>query len=90
MPADPSVSDTLAWIEYRKGLYSSAAQQLRDLVRQSPSNAVYQYHLGMALLKTGDPAEAKASLERALGANLAANYAENARSALAELGRKSL
>jgi len=90
MPTDPNVSDTLAWIEYKKGLYSVAAQQLRDLVRQTPANALYRYHLGMALVKTGETTEARDSLRRALGSNLAGNYAQDAKATLAQLDRKSI
>jgi len=90
MPADPSVSDTLAWIEYRKGLYSVAARELQDLTRQAPTNGLYQYHLGMTLVKTGETAEASEFLQRALHINPAGPYAENAKTALAELrGGKS-
>ena len=90
LPADPSISDTLAWIEYRKGLYSSAAEELRRLVRQVPAKGVYDYHLGMTLLKVGDVAEAKHYLQRAITANANANYAQNAKAALAQLNTKSL
>ena len=90
LPADPSVSDTLAWIEYRKGLYSSAAQELRSLVRQTPTRGIFHYHLGMTLLKVGEPAEAKQSLQRAISANPSADYAQNAKTALAQLDAKSL
>jgi len=90
MPTDPNVSDTLAWIEYKKGLYSVAAQQLRDLVRQTPANALYRYHLGMALVKTGETTEARDTLRRALGSNLAANYAQDAKATLAQLDGKSI
>jgi Tfp pilus assembly protein PilF len=89
MPTDPSVSDTLAWIQYNKGLYSSAAQELRNLVRQIPANGLYQYHLGMALLKTGDSVEARKSLARALETNPTAEYAHSAKSILAQLSGKS-
>lgn len=89
MPSDPSVSDTLAWIEYRKGLYSVAAQQLQDLTRQAPSNGLYQYHLGMTLLKTGEITEASEFLQRSLNTNPAGTYAQNAKTALAELRGKS-
>ena len=90
MPTDPSVSDTLAWIEYKKGLYSAAAQQLKDLVRQMPANGLYHYHLGMALVKTGKTTEARESLQRALVSNLAANYAQDAKATLAQLDGKTI
>jgi len=87
MPSEPGISDTLAWIQYRKGLYSSASQLLEDVTRQSPQNATYQYHLGLALWKSGKPVEAKASLQRALQLQLAAAPAQEAKTALAELSK---
>jgi tetratricopeptide (TPR) repeat protein len=87
LPADPSVSDTLAWIEYKKGLYGAALQQLQDVTRQRPSNGLYEYHLGMALLKTGNSNQAKASLQRALAEDLSSMYVPSAKAALAGLGK---
>lgn len=89
MPADPSVSDTLAWIEYRKGLYTVAARQLQDLTREKPSNGLYQYHLGMTLIKTGETSQATEFLQRSLNTNPAGAYVQNAKTALAELRGKS-
>lgn len=85
LPTEPSVSDTLAWIQYRKGLYSSAVDLLEDVTRQSPQNPTYQYHLGMALWKAGKPADAKFSLRRALDLHLGAKPAQEATNVLAEL-----
>jgi len=90
LPMDPSVSDTLAWIEYKKGLYSTAAQQLKDLVKQKPTNGLYHYHLGMALMKAGKPLEARESLMRAIESNLATNYVQDAKATIAHLDGKSI
>jgi tetratricopeptide (TPR) repeat protein len=81
-PGDPEVSDTLAWIEYRKGFYGEAAGLLRDSLRQVPDSSLFQYHLGMVLLKTGKKSEAKPILARALSSNLSPADAAQARSAL--------
>jgi tetratricopeptide (TPR) repeat protein len=89
-PDDPSVSDTLAWIQYRKGLYSSAARSFEELVRRSPKVPTYQYHLGMSLMKTGQKAEARAALQRALDLRLAAEDAAQAKRALDEISHRSL
>ena len=84
-PNDPEVSDTLAWIEYRKGLYDEAARLLRDSLRQVPNSSLFQYHLGMVLLKTGKESEAKPILSRALSSNLSPSDAAQARTALQQL-----
>jgi tetratricopeptide (TPR) repeat protein len=85
-PRDPEASDTLAWIEYRKGLYTEAANLLRDSLRQMPDSSLFQYHLGMVLLKTGKESEAKPILLRALNSNLSAADAAQARTALQQIG----
>jgi len=85
LPNEPSVSDTLGWIQYRKGLFDSAAQLLQETAAQAPMNATYQYHLGMSLWKAGRPNDARHSLQRALQLNLSSLPAEEAQSALHQL-----
>lgn len=82
IPAEPSVSDTLAWIQYRKGLYASAASILEDITEQYPQNATYRYHLGVALWKTDRPNEARQALQRALQLNIKPKDAAEARRVL--------
>jgi tetratricopeptide (TPR) repeat protein len=84
-PDDPQISDTLAWIEYRKGLYGEATSLLRDAVRHDPDSSLFQYHLGMVLMNTGKESEAKPILARALNSNLPPADAAQARSALQQL-----
>jgi tetratricopeptide (TPR) repeat protein len=69
LPNSAAVADTLAWIYYKRGAYSSAIDLLRDCVKQEPENAVYFYHLGMAYSKNGNPAQAKEALTQALNLN---------------------
>jgi tetratricopeptide (TPR) repeat protein len=85
LPNDPSISDTLAWIQYRKGLYALALDQFRDLTKRSPENAVYRYHLGMTLFRVGNQNEARQSLQRALSSSLAPSYASEAQAVLSKI-----
>jgi tetratricopeptide (TPR) repeat protein len=85
LPNNPDISDTLAWIEYRKGLYRAAAPLLRDALRQVPDSGLFQYHLGMVLLKEAKDTEAKPILSRALASKLSAADTEQARAALRQL-----
>jgi tetratricopeptide (TPR) repeat protein len=89
-PTDARISDTLAWIQYRKGLYEVASQSFGDLARQFPENATYQYHFGMTLLKSGKQPEARSALKRALDLKLSEGPAQEARAALASIGQSSL
>lgn len=86
LPNEPSISDTLAWIQYRKNLYTSAGSILESLTQQSPKNATYLYHLGMTRWKEGRPVEARQALERALQLNISPRDAEQAKRTLAALG----
>ena len=66
MPKNPEVADTLGWIYIKKNLSDNAIQIFEELVRQNPGNAVFRYHLGMALFQKGDRPAAKRQLEAAL------------------------
>jgi len=57
--------DTLGLIDYRKGIYRMAAEQLKRAVAKQPT-ARYQYHLGMSCLKAGDKELAKRTPQAAL------------------------
>lgn len=52
-PDNKGVDDTIGWIMYRKGLYSSAVKYLESAA-QGQNDPVIRYHLGMAYLKIGD------------------------------------
>ena len=84
-PADPAISDTLAWIEYRKGMFDTAASSLKDVVNHSPQNPVYQYHYGMTLWKLAHAADARTALQRAIQLDLPATEAGEAKRALLAL-----
>jgi tetratricopeptide (TPR) repeat protein len=86
-PDEPNFSDTLGWIHYRKGLYGSAVELLKDAVRRAPGGGLFQYHLGMALLKTGRKDEARPALRRAIDLNLSATDAQQAKQTLQALAK---
>jgi tetratricopeptide (TPR) repeat protein len=82
------VSDTLAWIYYKRGVYARALDLLNESARELPDNPVIQYHLGMVQLKQGDRGAARQALERALRLSRTFPGAREAEQALAELGKK--
>lgn len=63
---NPTVADTLGWVYLKKGLTASALQVFQNNVRADPKNPTYRYHLGAALLASGDKLRAKQELEKAL------------------------
>jgi len=82
LPDDASVSDTLAWVYYKKNLSDSAIPLLEPLTRQDPNNPTYRYHLGLAYAQAGRDTLARQSLERALAMKLPAADAAEARKTL--------
>jgi Tfp pilus assembly protein PilF len=85
MPEVPSISDTLAWVMYKKGNYAGAVPLLQDCVKRSPDSAQYRYHLGLALIAAGQKETGKTQLRAALQMNkLEAADTEQAKQALGQ------
>jgi tetratricopeptide (TPR) repeat protein len=85
-PEDPSISDTLGWILYKRGLYQRALGLLQDSAQKLPGNAEVHYHLGMTLYQLQDRAGAERALSRALEINSGFPGADEAKQTLAEIG----
>ena len=83
LPDDPAIIDTLGWVYYKKNLPDLAIPILRQSVEREPSNYLYHYHLGLAVSRTGDKPQARASLERALQLKSTGDEADDARRILA-------
>lgn len=65
----PVILDTVGWIYYKVGNYAEAVTILKTVVEKSPEVALFNYHLGMALYKTGDEVAAKTYLTNSLANN---------------------
>jgi Tfp pilus assembly protein PilF len=78
-----SFTDTLGWVMYKKGDYSEAIPYLQVCVKKSPDSGQYRYHLGMALVASGQKTQGKALLQAALKMNLDPSDLQQARQALA-------
>ena len=70
LPELDSITDTLALAYYKEGLYANALPMFRECVRKAPSDPIYRYHLGIALLASGDKAKGDEELQSALRLNL--------------------
>jgi cellulose synthase operon protein C len=84
-PEVPSITDTLAWVMYRRGNYSSAMPLLREAVQKAPDSAEYHYHLGMTLVASGQKAKGKEELEAALRLKQDSASEQQVRQALSQL-----
>ena len=66
LPDWPAATDTLGWIYYWEERYLSARDLLEEAVRDDPSNAKAQYHLGMTCRRLGDKTAAALHLKKAI------------------------
>jgi tetratricopeptide (TPR) repeat protein len=85
-PDQPELMDTLGWVYYKKNLPELAIPLFESCVKKAPANAVYHHHLGLAYLKAGKSAQARAAFQRALANNPDPNTADGAKTALAQIG----
>jgi Flp pilus assembly protein TadD len=74
-------ADVLGWAYHKLGSTTTALPYLREAVQAAPANPVYQYHLGMAYLASGDSASARRALQKAISGP-GFKFAAEARSAL--------
>ncbi len=67
LPYDPSAADTLGWIYYRRGDYSSAFALLKESVAKPVTASIpeIQYHFGMASYMMAEEALAQPALNMA-------------------------
>ena len=85
LPESAEVADTLGWVYVKKDLATLAIPRLEEAVAKSPGTALLHFHLGVALVKSGQKIKSRQVLERALSLNLPAPAADEARRLVAEL-----
>src|SRR4029077_15900776 len=64
--SDPSITDTLGWVLYKKGDYQQAQTLLQESAGKLPQNSDVQFHLGMASYMMGQADTARAAFQQAL------------------------
>ncbi|HUI45145.1 MAG TPA: tetratricopeptide repeat protein [Nitrospirota bacterium] len=70
-PDNPSVFDTLGWVNFRKGDDKQAIEWLGKAQAKSAGSPIINYHLGMAYNQIGMPEKAKQYLKIALASKAA-------------------
>ena len=65
-PGDPAVLDTLGWVLFRKGDTAMALNLLKKAQIKAPDSALLNYHLGMALSRSGQTEPARVALKKSL------------------------
>jgi tetratricopeptide (TPR) repeat protein len=85
LPKTPEIDDTIGWIYLKKNLPTLAVPSLKQCLSADPQNPLYQYHLAVAYSKTGDSAQARDLLQRALKTGAAFDGIDDARTLLKTL-----
>ncbi|PWU05240.1 MAG: hypothetical protein C5B51_15125 [Terriglobia bacterium] len=85
-PGQLNYADTLGWAYVQKRQPAAAIQIFNNLVKASPENATFQYHLGAALAEQGDKARARVALTTALANRPTKDQEAKIKALLASLG----
>ncbi len=81
----PLFIDTLGWVRFKMGQQEEAIRLMKDAVAKSPEMSILNYHLGIAFLRSGQRAEARTYLSRALKSSDLFEGRREAEQALAQL-----
>ena len=81
----PHVNGTIGWIYFKKGIYQTAREYLKQCVDKDQGNPTFHFQLGMAEWKLGNLPEARVALRKALRLDPGFPEAPLARAALAQL-----
>ncbi|HUN74192.1 MAG TPA: tetratricopeptide repeat protein [Steroidobacteraceae bacterium] len=87
--SDGSLLDTNGWVHFKRAEYAEALPVLQRAVERQPDSREFRYHLGMAELHSGNSADARRDLQSALAGSARFAGADDARAALAALGKSS-
>jgi predicted Zn-dependent protease len=81
----PLFIDTLAWVRFKMGQQEEAIRLMKYAVAKSPNISVLNYHLGIAFFRSGNRADARTYLSKALKSSEAFEGRSEAEQALAQL-----
>jgi tetratricopeptide (TPR) repeat protein len=70
-PNQPAVIDTLGWVYYKLGDTERSLALLEESTGKAPDSPIFNYHLGMALIRSGEKEKAVERLKRALNSGQA-------------------
>lgn len=76
------ITNTIGWVYYQKGVYTTAWQYLKESADKDQKNALFQYHLAMASFKLGKRDQARQALANALKLDPKFQEAQEARQLL--------
>jgi tetratricopeptide (TPR) repeat protein len=82
---NPYLLDTLGWAHHKLGHESDAVRLLKQAAAHAPDHPVLNYHLGAAFWKSGQTADARVHLKKAMAAGTPFEGLDEARALLAEV-----
>ncbi|MES1195796.1 MAG: tetratricopeptide repeat protein, partial [Steroidobacter sp.] len=85
--SDPALLDTRGWYKYKRGDYQGAVNLLQQAAGVQATSATIHYHLGMALLRSGNSVSARSNLQTAVASGQPFFGVEEAKSALSSLNQ---
>jgi tetratricopeptide (TPR) repeat protein len=83
-PNVPQLKDTMAWIQIKRHNTAEALQILKKLTMDFPNDNTFRYHYAVALIESGDRAEARQQAETALSKKPTTELAGQLRGVLAQ------
>ena len=83
-PNVPQLKDTMAWIQIKRHNSAEALQILKKLSHDFPNDNTFRYHYAVALIESGDRAEARQQAETALSKKPTTELAGQLRDVLAQ------
>jgi tetratricopeptide (TPR) repeat protein len=84
-PNNPTMLDTLGWVLVRASRAKEAVTQLQEAARLAPDAGIVHYHLGKALLASGQRTEAVAAFRAALACGLPPEEKKDTEASIAPL-----
>lgn len=87
--SDGDLLDAYGWVRFRRAEYEQALPVLQRALQQAPDSREILYHLAMTELRMGQTDRARSDLQAALSGAAKFFGADEARSTLATLGRRS-
>ncbi len=80
---NPIYLDTLGWVYFKLGQYDRAKPLIEKASQKAPDVGLFQYHLGMTLLKKGETGAAKRLLQSSLQAKIPVKNVDEVKATLA-------
>ncbi|MBH0201194.1 MAG: tetratricopeptide repeat protein [Nitrospira sp.] len=81
----PLFIDTLGWVRFKMGQQEEAIRLMKGAVAKAPETSVLNYHLGIAFFQSGQRAEARTYLSKALKSSDPFEGRREAEQALAQI-----